>query len=384
MDKLQEYREDTGAPYAAATGRSGAFGRWFFGILGAVVALMGLALIYGGVRLLMVHGSAYYAIAGVIALAAGALLALRRIGGVWTLSALTVGTLIWSLVETGLDGWALIPRLDWLIVPSLALCAAYRLAVRQLPGMRRGWYLAATAVPALASLLAILVPLFNPANVMLAPPSAQQMRPSAPFSRPGVPSPDGNVAANHDGTNWTAYAGSNLANHYSPATLITPQNVGTLKKAWEFHTGDLPPQGSKTQYLNENTPLKVGDNLYVCTPTQQVIALDAITGKEKWRFNPHADPKALQTAGAYCRGVAYYVAPAGTAQCKTRILWGVTGGKLAAIDAETGTSCKDFGTDGYADLKKGIGKFTPGYFGNTSAPIVLRGKVIIGQMVRDG
>lgn len=46
-------------------------------------------------------------------------------------------------------------------------------------------------------------------------------------------SPDANVAASHDKTNWTAYAGSNLGNHYSAAAQITPSNVSGLVKAWE-------------------------------------------------------------------------------------------------------------------------------------------------------
>jgi len=130
--------------------------------------------------------------------------------------------------------------------------------------------------------------------------------------------------------------------------------------------------------LNENTPLKVGNSMYVCTLTQQVIALDAATGKEMWRFNPHADKNARFNGGAYCRGVAYFE------RTDVPALWGVTGGRLAAIDAQTGKLCEDFGDKGYVDLKKGIGDFIPGYFGNTSAPIVVRGKVIIGHMVRDG
>ncbi|WP_338759397.1 membrane-bound PQQ-dependent dehydrogenase, glucose/quinate/shikimate family [Massilia sp. METH4] len=380
-------------PIAPATRRSGTghrsagttAGRWFFRLLGALVLLMGAALAYGGVRLLAVDGSAYYVVAGFVAIVSGVLLALRHMNGVWLFSALSLGTLVWSLAEVGLEGWGLIPRLDWLIVPGLVLLAGYRFAVRELVGMRRTGYIAATAVPSLLSLAAILVPLLNPAAVMLAESSEPFPRPATPFSRGTVDAPDGNIAANHDASSWTAYAGSNLSNHYSPASQITPANVGQLKKAWEFHTGDLPPPGLKTkQYLNENSPLKIGDSVYVCTPTQQVIALDAASGKEKWRFNPRADAKTLNTGGAYCRGVAYYAVPNGVGECATRILWGVTGGRLAAIDAETGKSCSGFGQGGFVDLTKGMGKFTPGYFGTTSAPVVIRGKVIIGQMVRDG
>ena len=73
-------------------------------------------------------------------------------------------------------------------------------------------------------------------------------------------SPDANVAASHDKTNWTAYAGSNLGNHYSAAAQITPSNVSGLVKAWEYHHGDVKQPGEKTKYLNEATPNKVGDS----------------------------------------------------------------------------------------------------------------------------
>lgn len=362
------------------------FGKKLFIGYGVFVLLVGLALMYGGIRLTLVKGSPYFLIAGLVTSMAGIQLMRRRMSATWLIGLLSLSTLIWSCWEVGYNGWALIPRLDWIIVLGLMLLVAIKPAQHHLQGFRQGTYLALTAVPAALGLVAILVPLFFPLNVMLADEELAKSRPTTPFSRSVVDVPDGNVAGNHDETNWTAYAGSNLSNHYSPANQITAANVGKLQKAWEFHTGDLPKPGDKMQYLNENTPLKVGSSVYVCTPRQIVIALDAATGKEKWRFDPKADEKALTTAGAYCRGVAYYQVPQETVStdCPTRILWGVTGGRLAAVDADTGKLCQSFGKEGYVDLKKGIGDFTPGYFGNTSAPIVIRGKVIIGHMVRDG
>lgn len=358
-------------------------GRLFFLLFGAFVVLVGLALGVGGVWLASLGGSLYYLIAALTTLAAGVQLLRRQAAGVWLIGGLTLVTLVWAAWEVGYDGWAMIPRLDWLIVLCLILLLAIKPASRQLH-IARGRYLAITAGPAVLGLAAILMPLMWPANIKLADPALADARPGAPFNSPQRTPVDGNVASTHDDSNWTAYAGSNLSNHYSPAGQITPANVSGLVKAWEFHTGDLPKAGEGIDYLNENTPLKVGDMLYVCTPTQQVIALDAVSGQERWRFDPKADRKALKTAGAYCRGVAYYQAPTGTADCPTRIIWGVTGGRMAAVDARTGQLCQGFGEGGYVDLKKHLGDFTPGYFGNTSAPIVLRGKVIIGHMVRDG
>ncbi|NEL42173.1 MAG: PQQ-binding-like beta-propeller repeat protein, partial [Xanthomonas perforans] len=94
-----------------------------------------------------------------------------------------------------------------------------------------------------------------------------------------------------------------LSNHYTPGAQITPDNVKNLKVAWEFHTGDLKPAGSKLGYAFQNTPLKIGDLLYICTPTQKVIAVEAANGKERWRFDPQTNPKAMAgVAATTCRG----------------------------------------------------------------------------------
>jgi len=353
---------------------------------GIFMVIVGFALTYLGIRLAIIGGSWYYLLAGLATTLAGVQVIRLHVTGAYIIGALSLLTLAWSWWEVGYNGWAMIPRLDWIVVLGIMLLAALRPAQRTLKNFRKRSYVALTAVPSIAGLLSILVPLLVPQNVKLAEPELALKRPVEPFSRQQVNSPDSNVAANHDETNWTAYAGSNLSNHYSPAKQINAQNVGRLEKAWEYHTGDLPAPGSKIPYLSENTPLKVGSSVYVCTPSQQVIALDAGTGKEKWRFDPKANPKALETAGAYCRGVAYFEVPTTipVENCRTRIIWGVTGGRMAAVDAETGESCKGFAENGFVDLSKGIGNFAPGYWGNTSAPIVIRGNVIIGHMVRDG
>lgn len=357
--------------------------RIFFMLFSFFVLLSGGALIYGGIKLIAAGGSFAFLVSGIAMVYLAYLIFRKKNSAIWFNALLMACSFVWALYEVGTDGWALIPRLDWPLLFTLIFLVLTPFAKTYFSGFSaRKWYLL-TVLPTIICVVTVVIPLVNPFSIRLA-----QARPasSETFSRSTVPSPDGNVAANHDATNWTSYAGSNLSNHYSPAAQITPANVSHLMKAWEFHTGDLPAPGDKTEFLNENTPLKVGHTVYVCTPTQQVIALNASTGKEKWRFNPVADKTALFNAGAYCRGVAYYQrtdVPADTA-CYARIMWGVTGGRLAAIDANTGRLCEDFGEKGYVDLKKGIGDFTPGYFGNTSAPIVVRGKVIIGHMVRDG
>lgn len=333
-----------------------------------------------------VGGSWYYVLAGIAVLVAGVLLALGKRAGLWLFGATLAATIVWALWEVGLDGWGLIPRLAWISVLGLVLLPFWGVARRRMQPLSGLGYVVVTGVLPVLGAALILWPLLVPRNVELADASKQPADAATPFSRGSVPSPDGNVAANHDASNWTAYAGSNLSNHYTPGAQITPENVKGLKVAWEFHTGDLKPKDSKLGYAFQNTPLKVGDLLYICTPTQKVIAVEAANGKERWRFDPQTNPKAMAgVAATTCRGVSYYQAPEGTAECPTRIFWPMVDGRLGALDAQTGKLCASFGNNGYVDLNAGTGNTKPGFVGPTSPPVVMRGVVIqpTGQ-VRDG
>ncbi|MEQ7414654.1 glucose/quinate/shikimate family membrane-bound PQQ-dependent dehydrogenase [Xanthomonas campestris pv. campestris] len=351
-----------------------------------VLAVLGAALAYEGGRLVAVGGSWYYVLAGIAVLVAGVLLALGKRAGLWLFGATLAATIVWALWEVGLDGWGLIPRLAWISVLGLVLLPFWGVARRRMQPLSGLGYVVVTGVLPVLGAALILWPLLVPRNVELADASEQPADAATPFSRGSVPSPDGNVAANHDASNWTAYAGSNLSNHYTSGAQITPENVKGLKVAWEFHTGDLKPKDSKLGYAFQNTPLKVGDLLYICTPTQKVIAVEAANGKERWRFDPQTNPKAMAgVAATTCRGVSYYQAPEGTAECPTRIFWPMVDGRLGALDAQTGKLCASFGNNGYVDLNAGTGNTKPGFVGPTSPPVVMRGVVIqpTGQ-VRDG
>ncbi|WP_327197297.1 glucose/quinate/shikimate family membrane-bound PQQ-dependent dehydrogenase [Xanthomonas campestris] len=351
-----------------------------------VLAVLGAALAYEGGRLVAVGGSWYYVLAGIAVLVAGVLLALGKRAGLWLFGATLAATIVWALWEVGLDGWGLIPRLAWISVLGLVLLPFWGVARRRMQPLSGLGYVVVTGVLPVLGAALILWPLLVPRNVELADASKPPADAGTPFSRGSVPSPDGNVAANHDASNWTAYAGSNLSNHYTPGAQITPENVKGLKVAWEFHTGDLKPKDSKLGYAFQNTPLKVGDLLYICTPTQKVIAVEAANGKERWRFDPQTNPKAMAgVAATTCRGVSYYQAPEGTAECPTRIFWPMVDGRLGALDAQTGKLCASFGNNGYVDLNAGTGNTKPGFVGPTSPPVVMRGVVIqpTGQ-VRDG
>jgi len=106
---------------------------------------------------------------------------------------------------------------------------------------------------------------------------------------------------------WPAYAADNAATHYSPLTDITPENVSRLTVAWEWSPAEQNKQEFGTQPGNfQNTPLMIDDVLYVSTPYNRVVALDAESGKELWSYDPKAyeDGQPPNGTGFVHRGIA--------------------------------------------------------------------------------
>ena len=97
---------------------------WAVRILAAVIALIGLVLLAGGVWLAGLGGSWYYLLAGLGLLASGVLIGILRTEGA-ALYALTVLlTIVWAFWEVGTDGWALVPRVVAPLVLLLPVLAA--------------------------------------------------------------------------------------------------------------------------------------------------------------------------------------------------------------------------------------------------------------------
>jgi len=133
---------------------------------------------------------------------------------------------------------------------------------------------------------------------------------------------------------WPVYGGQPANQHYSSLTQINRSNVNKLRVAWTYETGE---DGGL-----ETSPLIVGRTLYAYTPSQKVIALDAVTGKLLWKFD--SGVKAEQPA----RGVAYW-----TDGKEGRILAGVMN-YLYALDPVSGKPIPSFGENGRIDLRKNL------------------------------
>ena len=346
--------------------------------IGVLLALAGIALFVGGIWLVSLGGSPYYLLAGIALLASGVLIFMRRLLGVWIYIALFLGTIIWALWEAGLDAWALVPRLlgpGILLVLLLLVLPIYR---GRAP---RSWWLAPAGAAVLVAAI-FLVAGFTGEDHSIGP------RPRSDAVLAAAPRPT--VQGIPVGADWPAYGGTFHATRYSPLEQINRDNVQRLERIWSFHTGDMPddpadlPKGEKPlEYAPETTPIKIGSSLYLCTPTNQIIALDAATGLERWRYDPQV-PKD-QIGMAICRGVAFYRDPAANPRqpCAERIVSITQDARIVAVDARTGNPCAGFGNGGEVDLSTGIGESVPGFYGATASPTIVRDTIVTSMRVAD-
>ncbi|MBT1121955.1 membrane-bound PQQ-dependent dehydrogenase, glucose/quinate/shikimate family [Stutzerimonas nitrititolerans] len=350
----------------------------FMLVLGALMSI-------GGAYLALLGGSWYYLVAGVGLLVAAALVFARRRAAIWLYAVLLLGTLLWTLYEVRFDWWQLAPRIDlwcllglWLILPFVNRHIGARLAWRDGASGLLGLGLVAGALMAGYSLTQDYHSL------------------KGAFSDAQMEGLDPEGQAGRLASEWTAYGGSSRGDRYSPADLITPENVGRLEKAWEYHTGDLPREGDPGELTNQVTPLKVGDKLLICTPHSIAIALDADTGEERWRFDPAINADAEYYQHMTCRGMAFHDATAygaaatrlaqpdaPVARCERRLFLPTNDGTLVALDVEDGKPCEDFGEAGVVDLKKGLGEGALGVYLPTSPPVVTEKLVIVGGSITD-
>ena len=330
-------------------------------IFAAFLAWVGLYLAIRGYTLISLGGSAYYLLAG-IGLVGVTLLLLVRSAMSSLLYALIVAlTVIWSFTEAGLDLIALLPRLGaWVVVGLWFLTPWHSAAMSGKSGQGR-WV-------GFASLIA----------VALLALSAMQKGEVIPFERTVT----ADVASEDD---WVRYGNSDEGTRFSTLTQITPENVDQLEEVWRTGTG-IP-------WEFKSTPIQVNDKLYTCLPGNFVLALDAETGEEIFRFDPEnkltgSTLERLARGNTYsrgCRGVAYHEAPADYAgeTCKERILTGTTDSRMHAIDAHTGEHCPDFGENGEIDLRLGLGQHNIFAYFHSSVPLIAKDNVVVGGWVLD-
>lgn len=186
---------------------------------------------------------------------------------------------------------------------------------------------------------------------------------------------------------WPAFGRDAGGMRHSPLNQINRENVGKLKVAWTYRTGEqelLQPTKAFKSAAFEATPIMIEGVLYFSTPSGRVFALDAATGVEKWKY----DPKTNLNAGfseVTSRGVSTWVDPTKKPgdPGRRRIYIGTITARLIALDAATGAPCADFGKLGTIDLREGIKSASEGMYQVTSPPAVIGDLIVAGSSMGD-
>ena len=176
---------------------------------------------------------------------------------------------------------------------------------------------------------------------------------------------------------WPVVGGEPGNSRYSSLTQINRANVTNLTVAWTYHTGDA---GEKSTI--ECTPIVIDGAMFVTTARCRVVALDAESGCERWKFDPYENVRITQprASGGVNRGLAYW-----SEARRARILVGAPDGRLLSLDARTGQLDSAFGKHGTVDLREGMESHLDGLnYGPTSAPTVYRDIVIVGFSCPEG
>jgi len=161
------------------------------------------------------------------------------------------------------------------------------------------------------------------------------------------------AAADSEPGLWLTHGRTYDEQRYSPLTGLDRSNVAELGLAFSYATG--------TRRGMEATPLVVDGTLYTTGSWSRVYAVDAVTGEERWSF----DPKVPRAKG---RNACCDVVNRGVALWKGRVYVGTIDGRLIALDAKTGEPVWDVLT---------VDPDWP--YTITGAPRIVKGRVIIGN-----
>ena len=175
---------------------------------------------------------------------------------------------------------------------------------------------------------------------------------------------------------WPYYGGDQAGTKYSPLADINAGNLQRLQVAWQWKHWDVPPAPG----FFESTPLMIDGTLYVTTPYNNLAAVDAETGQERWRFDGHAETLGplLSGSGWKLRGTAFW-----RDEGRLRLFLN-NRYRLLSLDAQTGQPVTSFGDAGAVSLTEGLPRIADiTHTTQSSQPVVYRDLVIVGSQVPD-
>lgn len=187
-------------------------------------------------------------------------------------------------------------------------------------------------------------------------------------------------------TAWSRYGSNQGGWRHSRANQINQDTLHRLEPVWVFRTGESG-EGYRSGYKHgfQATPVLADGMLFFSTAFNRVFAIDAETGRERWKFDARIDPESGYSEVSN-RGVVYWVdegAPPGRA-CRQRIFAGTLDARLFALDASTGMPCAGFAENGQTDLKSALREKDRGIaYPVTSPPVVIDDTVVLGSGMHD-
>lgn len=412
--------------------------------LSIIMCLFALPLVIGGGYLLYLGGSPYYVVAGVLMLASAWLLLKRQWLAYALYSIFIIGSVIWAVWESGFYWWALATRLGFPLIFGLLMLlpwVARKMGTQKIKvltgpsnntlhnasgitsntplntsspqatadlssanegehneGSKKSAYYWALLASVVAGAAVSFGSMANNATDKLG--ALDLKGDSATPANLGDPLSNGQQTPEGE---WSAYGRTDYGQRYSPLTQINTDNVKNLEVAWQIQTGDVKGPNDVGETTYQATPLKLGNALYMCTPHNWALALDADTGEALWKFDPKVGEN-LQRQHQTCRGVSFYAGTnpqtsittdikaqkiegntftKATTQCDAKIFIPTSDAKLYALNPETGQRCQDFGNEGAIDLMHNMPFKQAGYYYSTSPPIVASDVIIVAGAVND-
>ncbi|WP_201607471.1 glucose/quinate/shikimate family membrane-bound PQQ-dependent dehydrogenase [Psychrobacter immobilis] len=381
-----------------------------------IMAIFAAPLLIGGAYLLSLGGSPYYLIAGVIILTTAFLLFKKHWSAYGLYALFIVATMAWALWESGFYWWALAPRVGFPLIFGLLMLLPWvsnkmrgpktQVVSNSTPTInnvkKSPLYYWGLFVSVVVGALLSFGSLANNATdkigeLDLTAANDDEQNVSSDETSANLGDPLSNGQQTPDGE-WSAYGRTDYGQRYSPLDKINTDNVKDLELAWQIQTGDVKGPNDVGETTYQATPLKIGNGLYLCTPHNWVLALDADSGETLWKFDPQVEEN-LQRQHQTCRGVSYYAGQAtspvqvqkiagntfenASKQCDAKIFIPTSDAKLYALDPNTGQRCQDFGDDGALDLMHNMPFNQAGYYYSTSPPVIAGDTIIVAGAVND-
>jgi glucose dehydrogenase len=172
---------------------------------------------------------------------------------------------------------------------------------------------------------------------------------------------------------WPQFGRDSGAQRYSPLTQIDTSNVRKLKQAWQYGIDSNAAKATGAQRVipaTEAVPIVIGNVLFTPTAQHTIVALEADTGREIWKYD-------LGRAGAPLRGVTFWP---GDSKTVPQIFAGTSDGRLIALNALDGKLVPGFGNEGVVNLRAGVAEKFPSMPYHMSSPgVVYKDLIVTGS-----